>query len=241
MVVLIGIDCATQPSKVGLALGELQGGTVRIRECQTGSTSELPHAVISSWLRESGTALLALDAPLGWSKALGDALAGHQAGVVMGACSDQLFRRATDLDIKQRFQKRPLEVGANLISRTSVAALELLEQLREQTRQDIPLAWCPGDLRPMAAIEVYPAATRLAHGAPDRSGSLVGLEHLLDCSALGQPLPQSADAIDALVCVLAAADFISGKARPPADQDLARIEGWIWTAERTADRGMDGG
>lgn len=238
MVVLIGIDCATQPSKVGLALGELQGGTVRIRACQTGSTRELPHAVISRWLRESESesALLALDAPLGWSTALGDALAGHQAGVVMGACSDQLFRRATDLDIKQRFQKRPLEVGANLISRTSVAALALLEQVREQTRQDIPLAWGPEDLRPMAAIEVYPAATRLAHGAPDRSGSMEGLEHLLDCSALGQPLPQSADAIDALVCVLAAADFISGKARPPADQDLAKIEGWIWTAERTTDR-----
>lgn len=233
MVALIGIDCATQAAKVGLALGELCGGTVRIRHCQLGSSKDPPLAVISRWLGESESALLALDAPLGWSKALGEALPGHRAGAAMGAGSNQLFRRTTDLDIEQRFQKRPLEVGANFISRTAVAALELLEQLREQTGQAIPLAWSPADLKPMAAIEVYPAATRRAHGAPDRSGSLEGLHHRLDCSAVTPSLPRSAHAIDALVCVLAAADFLRGVARPPSDQDLARLEGWIWTADPT--------
>jgi hypothetical protein len=38
----------------------------------------------------------------------------------------------------------------------------------------------------------------------------------------------SADALDAAVCVLAAADFLRGEAMPPEDQALAEREGWIW-------------
>jgi hypothetical protein len=40
--------------------------------------------------------------------------------------------------------------------------------------------------------------------------------------------------IDALVSVLAAADFIQGRARLPVDLDTARQEGWIWMAESPA-------
>ena len=229
---LIGIDCATQPSKVGLALGELDGAVVRIRACRTASPRELPAAIVGDWLEQCDSAVLALDAPLGWPVALGTALAGHQAGCGMGADAHPLFRRRTDDDIHQRFGKRPLEVGANFISRTAVAALELLEQLRRRTAQPIPLAWSPEDLNPYAAIEVYPAATRLAHGSSGKGGSIEGVEPLLDLSALGGVLPASADARDALVCVLAAADFLQGHARPPVDLATARQEGWIWTAER---------
>ena len=87
------------------------------------------------------------------------------------------------------------------------------------------------DVNPMAAIEVYPAATRLAHRSPGKGGSIEGLEPLLDLSALGGVLPASADAIDAVVCVLAAEDFLRGQASAPLDLETARQEGWIWTAE----------
>jgi hypothetical protein len=40
----------------------------------------------------------------------------------------------------------------------------------------------------------------------------------------------NADLLDAAVCVLAAADFLTGRAVPPADRCLAEREGWIWTA-----------
>ena len=233
MVALIGIDCATQPNKVGLALGELDGGRVRIKVCRTASPKERPEEIVAGWLQESGGALLALDAPLGWPLALQQALAGHQAGEAMAASAHALFRRQTDDNIHTRFGKRPLEVGANFISRTAVAALELLQKLRTSSGMAIPLAWSPMDVNPIAAIEVYPAATRLAHGSPGKGGSIEGLEPLLDLSALDGVLPASADAIDALVCVLAAADFIRGRARPPLDLETARQEGWIWTAERS--------
>jgi hypothetical protein len=231
MVALIGIDCATQPNKVGLALGELHGECVRIKACRTASPKERPEHIVDAWLQDSGRALLALDAPLGWPLALQQALGGHQAGEPMVHSAHALFRRRTDDDIHKRFRKRPLEVGANFISRTAVAALDLLQTLRTSTAMQIPLAWSPQDVDPMAAIEVYPAATRLAHGSEGKGGSIEGLERLLDLSDLDGVLPASADAIDALVCVLAAADFIRGRARSPKDLDIAKQEGWIWTAE----------
>ncbi len=231
MVALIGIDCATQPGKVGLALGELDHGVVRVSACRTGSPSEEPAWIVRGWLEHCGTALLALDAPLGWPRAMGASLHRHQAGEGMGAAAHELFRRQTDDAICQRFRKRPLEVGANFISRTAVAALNLLEQLRFATGAVIPLAWSPADLTQTAAIEVYPAATRLAHGSKAKGGSIEGLEPLLDLGALDGGLPASADAIDALVCLIAAADFLEGRARPPRDLAAAQQEGWIWTAE----------
>ena len=232
MVALIGIDCATQPNKVGLALGQWDGERVRIKACRTASPKERPEDIVDAWLQESGSALLAFDAPLGWPIKLQQALAEHQAGEAMGASAHALFRRQTDDDIYDRFRKRPLEVGANFISRTAVAALDLLQTLRTSTRMAIPLAWSPMDVNPFAAIEVYPAATRLAHGSEGKGGSIEGLEPLLDLSALDGILPTSADAIDALVAALAAADFIQGRARAPLDLVTARQEGWIWTAEK---------
>jgi hypothetical protein len=106
-----------------------------------------------------------------------------------------------------------------------------LEQLRLITGHSIPLAWSPADLKESMAIEVYPAATRIAHGSKDTGGSIDGLESLLDLSAINGDLPTSDDAIDALVCVVAAMDFIQGRARPPEDLLTAQQEGWIWTAE----------
>lgn len=101
------------------------------------------------------------------------------------------------------------------------------ELARDRTRP-IPLAWSPQDIDPIAAIEVYPATTRLARSAPDQGGSLVGLESWLTLPPDIDPSRLSADAIDALVCVLAAADFVAGRAVAPHDTDLARAEGWIW-------------
>jgi hypothetical protein len=45
MVGLIGIDCATQPNKVRLALGELDDERVRIKACRTASPKERPDEI----------------------------------------------------------------------------------------------------------------------------------------------------------------------------------------------------
>jgi predicted RNase H-like nuclease len=228
MIALLGIDCATNPKKTGLALGELRGKVVHILRCATGTRDDTPAAIAGKWLDDYEEALIALDAPLGWPQKLGVCLSTHRAGLPVQAEANQLFRRMTDVAIKERLGKQPLEVGANLIARTAVAALMLLDQIRRSTGRRIPLAWAPKETERWRAIEVYPAATRIGHGAPDIGGSLVGLDELLDYSAVSPALAQSDDAIDAAVCTLAAADFLSGRAAPPLDHDTASVEGWIW-------------
>jgi hypothetical protein len=74
-----------------------------------------------------------------------------------------MFRRTTDLFIQARLGKRPLDVGVDRIARTAYAALRILGTLRVELGMPIPLAWAPADVSRVAAIEVYPAATLLAH------------------------------------------------------------------------------
>lgn len=230
MTCLIGIDCATQPRKVGLARGHLDGVWVIADECLCAGPDVHPVEIVAGWISESETALLALDAPLGWASALGPSLASHQAGVAFDVPPQSLFRRLTDDDIATRLGKRPLEVGANLISRTSVAAVDLLGKIRSMTGEPVPLAWSWPTTTRVSAIEVYPAATRIAHGAPAGAGSLDGLTSLrcdFDLARL------SVDARDSLVCLVAAADFVLGRAIPPiaVEQQILQ-EGWIWAANR---------
>jgi len=224
---LVGIDCATDPRKVGLARAELADSAVVIRECLAGSRSNKPVDIVSGWLASADSAVIALDAPLGWPEPLAPALSGHLAGQPVGPAPNTLFRRFTDDEMYRRLEKRPLDVGADRIARTAVAALTLLDAIRGRVGLPIPLAWQPAEDCSLRAIEVYPAATRLGHGAPDKGGSLVGLDKVLRFS----PAPSaelSRDAIDAAVCALAAADFLRGDAIPPDDLQLAEREGWIW-------------
>jgi len=232
MIALLGIDCSTDPQKTGLALGELQSGIAHIIRCTTGTKKNTPAMIAASWLRQYDKALIALDAPLGWPSALGKQLSDHKAGRVIKVEANKLFRRVTDVEIKKRLGKQPLDVGSNLIARTAVAALTLIDEIRQSTGRPIPLAWAPEEKEQWRVIEAYPAATRIAHGASDVGGSLTGLGEFLDCSAVPSILKMSEDAIDAAVCTLAASDFLLGRAIAPLDEETAQVEGWIWAAEQ---------
>ena len=234
MPAIIGIDCATQPGKTGLALAHVEGSVVVIEEMEIGSEARKPVAIVADWVANRDPFLLALDAPLGWPIAMGRALIDHKAGDGLSVVPDQLFRRATDEAIEKRLEKRPLEVGANLIARTAHAALKFLDEVRKRTGLPIPMAWQPGVSSGGTAIEVYPAATRIAHGARDAPGSLEGLETTFRLLEACQRL-SSEHARDAIVCAIAGADFLAGLAVPPTNWELALREGWIWT-RRHGDR-----
>ena len=227
-ILLLGIDCATQPAKTGIALGVVDEGRVCIRQCAVASRTRSAASMAVEWLAHADQVVIALDAPLGWPRPLAASLIGHRAGQGLPTEAQVLFARATDRAIRERLGKQPLEVGANLIARTAVAALALLDELRELTGRPIPLAWEVLEAEPWRAIEVYPAATRIAHGAPDRGGCLEGLGRALDCRAVEPAHLAKADAVDACVCVLAAADFLLGRSVPPDDLETAVVEGWIW-------------
>ncbi len=74
-------------------------------------------------------------------------------------------RKGTDRFIKAEIGKQPLDVGADPIAPTAVAALRLVAEIRKLTGHPIALAWSREVTGP-AAIEVYPAATLPAHGLP---------------------------------------------------------------------------
>jgi hypothetical protein len=52
------------------------------------------------------------------------------------------------------------------IARTAHGALSFLARLRERVGAPIPLAWDPGSIEGLAAIEVYPAGTLAARKLP---------------------------------------------------------------------------
>ena len=161
---VIGVDCATQANKTGMVLASWSGAALRFEDAAIGSKRNPCLKVLSWWIGRDPDVLLALDAPLGWPEPLGSALATHSAGKVIREDADDLFSRTTDRRIRERLGKRPFEVGANLIARTAHAALKMLEALRRATGHSIPLVWEGKDFSGVGAIEVYPAATRIAHG-----------------------------------------------------------------------------
>lgn len=137
-----------------------------------------------------------------------------------------------------------MDVGADRIARTAHAALCLLKNVRDKLDlQEIPLAWEWPPRAKISAIEVYPAATLVTHGfqssryknreqETSRKVIITSLSSYADFGGdVYDKMMASADVLDAVVCLLAARDFLLGEAMPPADLRLAEIEGWIWTRE----------
>jgi len=240
---IIGIDCATDPGKTGLAYAIHDGTSFCIKDVRlgTGKSHERLVEPIKRWIDKSSRVLLALDAPLGWPRALGRSLCEHSAGEFMCESSDLLFSRTTDRSVQQRFKKRPLEVGAAWIARTAVAALRLLREIGDASGRSIELAWDPTLRDGVWAIEVYPAATLAVHGLPtsgykkrsdtavrEREKILLGLEGSLAMAGDRSLVLSNADALDAVVCVKAGVDFLDGVCPGPDDEEEAVREGWIW-------------
>jgi predicted RNase H-like nuclease len=244
---IIGIDCATLASKTGLAFAEYGNGRLEVRECMIGGTSTPIAQQVARWLKSTRTALLALDSPLGWPALLGTTLANHKAGIPIHARSNDLFRRHTDEVVKETLGKSPLEVGADRIARTAVAALSLLEDIGVLIGKNIALAWKARPNEGIRAIEVYPAGTLRAYqriGFVQESGNVDQAKQSLIAKMkkkgrvrFDKGNAKSIDnehVIDAVLCALAATDFIENRVIFPAtdkEMDLARKEGWIWVRD----------
>jgi hypothetical protein len=241
-VTLVGVDCATQAGKTGLAFGTFKDGQLTVTgafTCGTDGRSVCEQIVSEVSAYPAGPTLLALDAPLGWPQELAIALADHRAGDEITVDSSLMFCRQTDRFIQQQLKKKPLEVGADRIARTAHAALRLLADVGRSLGGTIPLAWEVPLLHPISAIEVYPAATLIGHGIEAKgykqAGGTARRQALVHSLARLATLPTdtttlvaNADALDAVICLLAGADFLRGAAMPPADFAAARREGWIW-------------
>jgi predicted RNase H-like nuclease len=239
---LIGIDCATLEKKTGLAWGIYNGRSLRVESVTLGTAQTPVIETVLGWMDSAPnpeSILIAIDAPLGWPAQLGQKLHHHNAGDPIEIEPNKIFRRETDRFIKQKICKQPLDVGADRIARTAHKALEILGEIRTRAGVQLPLAWTPKKPHQPAAIEVYPAATLLAHGleikgykglqgSKVRAALLAELSNQVDLPVDHSLMVDKDDPFDAFVCLLAGADFLRDEVYMPRDLDLAKREGWIW-------------
>ena len=245
----IGIDCATNHKLIGLALGDFSGNTAKIKKVTVGSNENSIIEVIADWMIGEQSTILALDAPLGWPANLSESLLNHQAGDPIHSDPNLIFRRLTDRIVKTEIGKQPLDVGADRIARTAHSALNLIHELRNKTRLSIPLLWNPIFESGNYAIEVYPAATLKAHkmisqgykaekGKTNRIAILDKLKNHIELSKDDMALMTNNDnALDSVVCVLAAIDFLKQDVIEPdeSQMNLVKKEGWIWVKKPFTD------
>ena len=171
-VTIIGIDCATELNKVGVAVAVAADSGVCVKKVFRGNNKDvlgiekkkvivcdLVDYLVRQWPANRPRVLLALDAPLGWPKDMRTKeFIDHEAGQPLTTRRDRMFSRATDRFVRCQTGKKPFDVGADKIAHVAHWTLDLLERLRDVTGQDkIPLAWAPDEVRGVTAIEVYPA------------------------------------------------------------------------------------
>lgn len=234
---IIGIDCAVLEQNIGLAYIEF-GNPPTLYSLAPGKSGEVISQIVE-WCSESEAVLLALDAPLGWPESMGKQLSDHFAGEGIAVQRNILFNRDTDRFIREHYGKKPLEVGASLIARTAHASLELLQSLRKALDSDIPLAWNSTIEYGISAIEVYPAATVIAHGfgntnyhsvknQPVKDSIVNYLTNRFVFQCESGILEDNPHVLDAALCALAGYDFLQGDCHDPHDMELAEKERWIW-------------
>ncbi len=240
---LIGIDCATQPEKVGLARALWDGKHLVELQIHPGHKDTDVAGVVAGWLPAKDPCLLALDAPLGWPVAFGRALAGHTAGQPLPVAAASFFRRLTDRQLEH--VHRPMDVTADRIARTAFWAVNLLGAVAQRAGRPIPLAWDPRSLAPLSAIEVYPAGTLTQLGLPasaykkagqvsQRERIIKGIRSFFADGTDWSSCLADADQLDAALCLVAGMDFVCGRCPVPHGLALAKKEGWIWVREKVA-------
>lgn len=236
---VIGMDCATDTKKVGLAMGAYSNHGIALLETKIGSDGNSIAEIIKNWIQQDDKVIFAIDAPLGWPENLGNSLYHHFAGQKLSVESNLMFRRETDRFIKIALGKQPLDVGADRIARTAHAALRIIGEVQLAINNKVEMAWNPDKLNQISVLEVYPAATLQCYGI--RSGGykekgqnaqrdeiLNGLRKVMDIRCDSIQMRQNADVLDGVVCLLAAKDFLNGDVYFPSDIDKAKKEGWIW-------------
>jgi len=237
---IIGLDAAAQYNKFGYAIGNINAGRVELKSSGILRSEAAIDRLIVPCLEQSQPCVIAVDAPLGWPKAMPTSLSTHLAGQAVETTAHEMFRRYTDNHVRSTYAgAQPLDVGADRIARASWRALHVLQFLRRRLNRSIPLAWRNENINDTVAIEVYPAATLRArnlyskgYGKPDA----VEVRERI-AVAVSQELPWLPDKVrvpchefDAAICLLAAFDFLLGRAiAPPVGQAGAVAqEGWIW-------------
>lgn len=246
---VIGLDWATQENARGLALGCVDTDNhLVVHKVERASKRKPTKEIVGSWLGDGKSALICIDAPLGWPIGLSRALWNHDAGCGIGTAPDTMFSRFTDTFVAGRLGKKPLEVGADLIARAALSAVQFLGLMRGPQYGLMPLPWNDRMINETSVIEVYPAATLCAWGIDPtgykgnkgRSAREVIFDRIadvpkIDCRAKGvrNACCDKDHYLDAVLCLLAGRDFLARECLKPSNDigHLIEKEGWIWVRD----------
>jgi len=255
-VLLIGWDAAVDPRNTALSLVRYDPPDVTVEAHATPHDRDELVSTVTRWVQGATATLLCVDSPLGWPHRMAPILSGHVAGDGIRAIADELFRRLTDIDVRRRVGKTPLDVGADRIARTALATLNAIDAVRERVARRIHAVIDIQDPRndpsTVLLLESYPAGWfasegigtrgyRPAGGRSRREDLLRQVEHHLPATGLSMryavehtSLVQRADDLDALICTLNGIDYLEGRcpAPPPHAREIAHTEGWIWCKDR---------
>jgi predicted RNase H-like nuclease len=237
---IIGIDCASKAENTAVAIGTYQNTSLWLSEVYMGNKKQNIADFIYANVSSASNVMMAIDAPLGWSEPMGRLLALHQAGEPIAEEQDRFFRRLTDTFVHQKTGKLPLEVGADRIARTAHSALKIIGELRAKGLY-LPMCWEAGKQDTTGIIEVYPSATLRAYQTISSGYKGDSPEEKAKRKQIIQDLApyipnisdlihadSRADMLDAVVCLLAAKDFLEGAVYFPEHIEMAKKEGWIW-------------
>jgi len=238
-VAIIGIDCATNKKNVAIGYGVYSQSKSIIKKVVASAGKEEPVDIISKLAKKEKSVLFAFDSPLGWPREMAHVLYSHKAGEPIDVDANSLFNRETELFIKKVIGKKPLEVGADRIARTTKWTLDLLDKLRKELNYGIPLSWNHNEILPASAIEVYPAATLLSRhinirgyknnqNIKKRNEILERIKEYITIEADKKDITETSHKLDACICVLAASDFLRGDCIPPPKEFSVEKEGWVW-------------
>lgn len=182
---------------------------------------------------------IGIDAPFGWPAPFTRAVAAYSTETVWPPADvPQLRFRRTDEVAKEKLGRWPLSVSTDLIAVTAMRAVRLLAEVAANG-ETIDRS---GRRR---FVEVYPAAALHVWGFPSRGykgtkGAEVRARLVSDLAERAEDwltlseedwagCTASDDMLDALVAALVTRAAAIGRCEPipPADQELAREEGWI--------------
>lgn len=238
-ITIIGIKCDADEKKAALGLGLWTGGKLILKHVFCAVKKKSIFDEICNLVSDESFLLYTFDAPLGWPQEMAHTLNNHKAGEPIYQDPDSFFNRETDLFLKKILGKKPFEIGADKIAKTTQWSLLLLQSLREKFNRDIPLVWDNKDLLKASAIEVCPDATLRSRGIyikgyknkkeiDKRRKMIENLEDFMNFNIDKDILAESSYATDAAINVLAGSDFLRGDCIPPPDEFPVHKEGWIW-------------
>lgn len=244
--IIIGNDCATQHKYNGLVV--LDTIKKEVISAQKGSNDKQKISeAIAEYIKEHkpNKILLCFDAPLGWPRSFSENVAIHTAGDAIIDCNNinEFFMRKTDLFVYEELKKKPLEVTANFIARTTYSTLSTISEINEHYNME--LLWSSSKDFDLGFIEVYPSAWLISENLYSNGyekykkdsnlrESLLGIitkKYNIKVSNQNEEILINSDHIfDAFICTLCGMDFINNKCiNPPLIEEKEIFkEGWIW-------------